>query len=62
MAFYIRKWANNEPDINFRAALALADWRPRLPLMRAAEYFDFDFEFGDEPEDSGLKSNAKVKL
>jgi len=55
-----RKWANNEPDINFRAALALADWRPRLPLMRAAEYFDFDFEFGDEPEDSGLKSNAKI--
>ena len=52
----------NEPDINFRAALTLADWRPTHPLEKAAEYFEFDFEFGDEPEDTGIKSNAKVLL
>ena len=50
----------NEPDINFRAAFALSGWRPIHPLEKAAEYFEFDFEFGDEPEDSGLKANAKV--
>ena len=57
-----RKEEKNEPDINFRAALALADWRPTHPLEKAAEYFDFDFEFGDEPEDTSAKSNAKVIL
>ena len=55
-----RKIRDLEPDINFRAALALADWRPTHPLERAAEYFEFDFEFGDEPEDTSIKSNAKV--
>ena len=55
-----RKEERNEPDINFRAALALSGWRPIHPLEKAAEYFDFDFEFGDEPEDSSLKSNYKV--
>ena len=55
-----RKEERKEPDINFRAALALSGWRPIHPLEKAAEYFDFDFEFGDEPEDTGLKSNAKV--
>jgi len=55
-----RKDKGNEPDISFRAALALADWRPTHPLEKAAEYFEFDFEFGDEPENTGIKSNAKV--
>ena len=55
-----RKIRDQEPDINFRAALALADWRPTHPLEKAAEYFEFDFEFGDEPEDTSIKSNAKV--
>ena len=55
-----RKTEMNEPDINFRAAFALSGWRPIHPLEKAAEYFEFDFEFGDEPEDSGLKANAKV--
>ena len=55
-----RKEEMKEPDINFRAALAISGWRPKHPLEKAAEYFDFDFEFGDEPEDSGLKSNSKV--
>lgn len=57
-----RKDKGNEPDISFRAALALADWRPTHPLEKAAEYFEFDFEFGDEPENTGIKSNAKVQL
>ena len=55
-----RKMERNEPDINFRSALALADWRPTHALEKAAEWFDFDFEFGDEPEDTSLKSNFKV--
>ena len=57
-----RKDEGNEPDISFRAALALADWRPTHPLEKAAEYFEFDFEFGDEPENTGIKSNAKVTV
>ena len=57
-----QKVARREPDINFRAALALADWRPTHPLEKAAEYFEFDFEFGDEPEDTSIKSNAKVEI
>ena len=55
-----RKLEKNEPDINFRSALALADWRPRHALEKAAEWFDFDFEFGDEPEDTSLKCNFEV--
>ena len=54
-----RKLAKQEPDINYRAALSMHDWRPKLPLEKAVEIFDFDFEFADEPEDTGLKSNAK---
>ena len=50
-----------QPDINFRAALALAGWRPTHPLEKAAEYFEFDFEFGGEPEDTSLQSNADVR-
>ena len=56
-----RKVERNEPDINFRSALRLADWRPTHALEKAAEWFDFDFEFGDEPEDPSLKSNFKVE-
>jgi hypothetical protein len=26
------------------------------------EYFNFDFEFADEPQDTGLKDNIKVWL
>ena len=55
-----RKQAKREPDINYRAALRLVDWRPKTPIQRASEYWNFDFEFGDEPEDTGLKNNAKV--
>ena len=55
-----KKIEKKEPDINFRAGLTLLDWRPKHPLERAAEFYDFDFEFGDEPEDTGLKNNAKV--
>merc|ERR1712142_282208 len=55
-----RKKDRNEPDINYRAALRLLDWRPKNPIQHASEYFCFDFEFGDEPEDTGLKNNAEV--
>jgi len=55
-----KKTLKDEPDINFRVALALQDWRPLTPIERAVEFFDFDFEFGDEPSDTGLKSNYEV--
>ena len=55
-----RKIRDQEPDINFRAALALADWRPTHPLEKAAEYFEFDFEFGDEPEEEGERAEEDV--
>eukprot|EP00092_Neocalanus_flemingeri_P015289 GFUD01016527.1.p1 GENE.GFUD01016527.1~~GFUD01016527.1.p1 ORF type:complete len:554 (+),score=141.96 GFUD01016527.1:120-1781(+) len=53
-----RKWRNNEPDINYRVALALGDWRPVTPIEKAIEFYDFDYGFGDEPSDTGLKNNA----
>jgi len=55
-----RKLNNNEPDVNFRVALALQDWRPVTPVERAVEFFNFDFEFADEPSDSGLINNFKI--
>jgi hypothetical protein len=30
------------------------------PVEKAVEYFNFDFEFADEPQDTGLKDNIKV--
>ena len=53
-----QKIERNEPDLNFRAAFALQDWRPRHPVQKAVEYYEFDFEFGVEPEDTGVKNNA----
>ena len=53
-----RKIEKKEPDINFRAALRLSDWHPRTPIQKASEYWFFDFEYGDEPEDTGVKNNA----
>ena len=55
-----RKVGKKEPDINYRAAFALLDWRPKHPIEKAAEFYYFDFEFADEPEDTGLKNNAHV--
>jgi len=55
-----KKIEKGEPDVNFRVALALQDWRPLTPIERAAEFFDFDFEFGDDPSSTGLKSNYEV--
>eukprot|EP00091_Calanus_sinicus_P003143 TRINITY_DN13300_c0_g1_i1.p1 TRINITY_DN13300_c0_g1~~TRINITY_DN13300_c0_g1_i1.p1 ORF type:complete len:236 (-),score=46.90 TRINITY_DN13300_c0_g1_i1:622-1329(-) len=55
-----KKIEKKEPDINYRAALKLLDWRPKHPLEKAAEYYYMDFEFGDEPADTGLKNNAIV--
>lgn len=42
-------------------ALALSDWKALTPVEKAVEYFNFDFEFADEPEDTGFKDNIKVK-
>ena len=33
-------------------------WRSKHPIEKAAEFYCFDFEFADEPEDTGLKNNA----
>lgn len=53
---------NGEPDVNYKVALALANWRAVTPLSRAVEFWNFDFEFGDEPADTGLKDNFQVLL
>ena len=50
------------PDVNFRVGLALADWRPRTPQEKALEFFNFDFEFGDEPADASLVGNYEVGI
>jgi len=55
-----RKYENGEPDVNYRVALMLADWRPVTPVQSAAEFYDFDFEFSDEPSDTGLMDNYEV--
>ena len=36
------------------------DWRPSTPVESAAEFYDFDFTFSDEPEDTGLMDNYEV--
>ena len=46
--------------MNYRVALMLADWRPVTPVQSAAEFYDFDFEFSDEPSDTGLMDNYEV--
>ena len=38
----------------------MASWRPLTPVERAVEFFSFDFEFGEEPEETGLRSNYQV--
>ena len=47
--------------MNFKVALALSDWRAMTPVEKAVEYFNFDFEFADEPLDTGLKDNIKAR-
>jgi len=55
-----KKKQRGEPDVNFRVALRLGDWRPVTPVERAVEFFNFDFEFSDEPSDTGLMDNVGV--
>ncbi|XP_023344218.1 polyamine oxidase isoform X2 [Eurytemora carolleeae] len=55
-----RKEQYGEPDVNFRVGLSMASWRPLTPVERAVEFFSFDFEFGEEPEETGLRSNYQV--
>lgn len=39
--------------------LALSNWKAVTPIEKAVEFFNFDFEFADEPIDTGLKDNMK---
>ena len=32
------------------------------PVQKAVEFWDFDFEFADEPSDTSLKNNYKVSV
>ena len=55
-----RKVEGKEPDINYRAAFALLDWKPTHPIEKAMEYYEFDFEFADEPEITSLENTAAI--
>ncbi len=43
-----------------KVGLALSQWRALTPIEKAVEFFSFDFEFADDPSDTGLKDNIKV--
>jgi hypothetical protein len=44
-----------------KVGLALSQWRALTPIEKAVEFFSFDFEFADDPSDTGLKDNIKVR-
>ena len=44
-----------------KVGLALSQWRALTPIEKAVEFFSFDFEFADDPSDTGLKDNIKVE-
>ncbi|KAI9497881.1 hypothetical protein BDB00DRAFT_969480 [Zychaea mexicana] len=45
---------NGQVDISARVGLDLAGWYPLTPLERAVEYYNFDWEYGENPEVSSL--------
>ena len=55
------KEENAEPDLSLKAGLAMAGWRPDTPLDRAVEYWEFDMEYGVNPQHIGIKWNSKVR-
>ena len=55
------KEENDEPDIPVRAGLAMAGWRPDSPLDRTVEYWEYDMEYGVNPQHVGVKWNSKVE-
>ncbi|KAI8384350.1 uncharacterized protein BYT42DRAFT_562210 [Radiomyces spectabilis] len=56
MAF--KRVENNQVDISVRAGLDLAGWYPMTPLDQAIEYYVFDWESAEEPEDSSMIGSA----
>ena len=54
------KEENAEPDLQLSAALAMAGWRAVSPLERAVEFWDYDMEYGVQPQHIGIKWNSKV--
>ncbi|XP_070577589.1 uncharacterized protein [Ptychodera flava] len=51
---------DNKSDISLRAALRLGGWNPKTPLDKILEYLHVDFEYGDIPYVTSLKSSAAV--
>ncbi|CAH1802895.1 unnamed protein product, partial [Owenia fusiformis] len=52
------KSKNNGSDINKRVALRLGGWDARTTFEHAAEYFDYDFEYGVPSEHTSLIHGA----
>jgi polyamine oxidase len=47
----------DRPDVSVREALRWHSWVPSSPLDFALEWMDFDFEYGDGPEDASVRHN-----
>ncbi|KAF8527027.1 amine oxidase [Hysterangium stoloniferum] len=50
---------NQQGDLTARAGLSVSGYKPRTSLDDAAEYFTFDFEFAEPPEDSSFIASAE---
>ncbi|XP_035687059.1 polyamine oxidase 7-like [Branchiostoma floridae] len=46
------------PDVSLRVALKLGGWRPKTPLEKVIEYFDYEFEYADAPEVTSLNNTG----
>ncbi|KAI7853467.1 amine oxidase [Circinella umbellata] len=50
----LKRLQNGQVDISSRVGLDLAGWYPMTPLDEAIEYYNFDWEYGENPEVSSL--------
>ena len=54
MKLQLSAQANGEPDISVHKAFEDAGWDPTMPEDKFIEWFEFDFEVGEQPEVSSL--------
>ncbi|XP_019639173.1 PREDICTED: polyamine oxidase-like [Branchiostoma belcheri] len=50
---------NKLPDVSMRVALKLGGWKPKTPIEKAIEYFDYEFEYADPPEVTSLNNTGR---
>ncbi|KAI8520756.1 hypothetical protein Bbelb_005100 [Branchiostoma belcheri] len=50
---------NKLPDVSMRVALKLGGWKPKTPVEKAIEYFDYEFEYADPPEVTSLNNTGR---